>query len=276
MTRTSWSRSSDPAGLARLGGLATVVLATLLLCAAVAVPAAAVTVAEEDVTDEAAAGSKVTATVRLDALYQDPQLEQWTLAGETELVDVTWTVTLFDQTGAKVSQESYDGQEFSNASVAAADGTAEVEVRVTGTVPEVTEYRYDPPQRFTLMELDQTRTGGSSNEIGAWETHHYTDESRNARQAIDAAAAAIENAGGADTSEAEQTMGNAVSAFENGNFELATELGNEAESQASQARQSSRTMRLALYGVGALLVVGLAVGGFVYYRSQQDTYDKLG
>lgn len=35
-------------------------------------------------------------------------------------------------------------------------------------------------------------------------------------------------------------------------------------------------MQLALYAAGGLLVVGLLVGGVVWYRSQQDSYDKLG
>jgi hypothetical protein len=31
-----------------------------------------------------------------------------------------------------------------------------------------------------------------------------------------------------------------------------------------------------MYGVGGLVVVGAAVGGVLWYRSNQDSYDKLG
>ncbi|SEO26046.1 hypothetical protein SAMN04487948_101393 [Halogranum amylolyticum] len=122
-------------------------VACLVLLTTVAAPAAAVSVAESDVPDEAEVGSQVSATVTLDELYKDPQLEAWTLQGETELTDVTWTVTSYDQTGSKLDQQSADGQNAS-VDVAAADDVSEVRVKVTGTVPEVENYSYDPAQQF--------------------------------------------------------------------------------------------------------------------------------
>jgi hypothetical protein len=264
MTRTNWNRFSE------------VALIALLVVGAAAMPAAAISVGETDVQESAAVDSQVTATVQLTDLYKDPQLEAWTLAGETALRNVTWTVTYIDQTGAKVGQESFDGQEFDGASIAASDGTAEVEVRVRGTVPEVTEYSYDPPQSFLVMELEQTREGGSSTEIERLESQYYTSQSQSARTALDEAQAAIESAAGADTQEAERTFDNAVDAYESENFDLATELANEATERANSARQSQQTFQLALYAVGGLLIVGLLVGGFLYWRSQQETYDRLG
>ncbi|AKU08236.1 MULTISPECIES: hypothetical protein [Haloferax] len=264
MTKTNWSRFSKLA------------LALVVLLSALAGPVGAVSVASENVPNEAQVGSQVTATATLDELYRNPQLESWTLAGETDLEDVTWTVTYYDQTGAKVDQQSFDGQNFSGAQVAAGDGTSEVEISVTGTVPEVEAYSYDPAQTFTLISLDQTREGGSSNDIDTWTAHHYTEESAAARTELDSAQAAIQSASGANTQQAQQTFNNAVEAFNGEEFNLATNLANEAETSANQAQQSSQTTQLLIYAAGGLLVVALIAGGFLYWRSQQTTYDKLG
>lgn len=258
--KTNLSRSSS------------LVLACLVLLSAVAVPAAAVSVASSDVPKEAEVGTQVSGTVTLDELYRNPSLESWTLTGQTNLTDVTWTVTTYDQTGSKRNQRSFDGQNMA-ADVAADDGVSEVTVKVTGTVPEVTNFSYNPEQRFLLMSLTQTRDGGSNTAIKSWHTHHFTEESKPAREAIDSASAVVTDA---NSQQAEKTLRNAKSAYANANFELATELATQAGSEARSAQQSDQTMRFALYGVGGLLVVGLLAGGFLWFRSQQDTYDKLG
>jgi len=261
MTKTSWSRFSKLA------------LACLLVLSVASVPAAAVSVGDSDVTSDAEVGSQVTATATLTELYRNPTLESWTLAGSTELTDVTWTVTYYDQTGAKVDQESFDGQSFSGAEVATADGTSEVEVRITGTVPAVADYSYEPPQSFTVMALEQTREGGSSNDIDNWSATHYTQESREARDAIAEAETAVSEV---DSQQADRSLRNAVEAYNGEEFTLATDLANQAQEQAQKTRQSNQLVQYALYGVGALVVIGLAVGGFLYWRSQQQGHDKLG
>ncbi|ELZ77990.1 hypothetical protein C455_09913 [Haloferax larsenii JCM 13917] len=264
MTKTSWSRSSKLA------------LALVVLLSALVAPAGAVSVASDDVPSEAQADSKVTASVTLDELYKNPQLESWSLAGSTELEDVTWTVTYYDQTGAKVDQQSFDGQNFSGAQVVADDGTSEVEVKVTGTVPSVEEYSYDPAQTFTAVSLNQTREGGSSNHIQTWDVNHYTEDSAAARAKLDSAQATISSVSGANTKEAQQSFDNAVDAYNSGNFDLATTLAEEAETRANKAKQSSQTTQLLIYAAGGLVVVALLAGGFLYWKSQQQTYDKLG
>jgi cellobiose-specific phosphotransferase system component IIA len=126
--------------------------------------------------------------------------------------------------------------------------------------------------------LTQAREGGNANAIDAWEAHHFTSESDQARNAIDEAGAAIETArsSGAGVGEAENTFDQAVNAYESENFDLAAELATEAQSQAESAQQSRQTLTLALYAVGGLVVVALLVGGFLYWRSQQETHDPLG
>ena len=263
MTKTSWSRFSKLA------------VVCLLALAVASVPAAGVSVGDAEVTSDAEVGTQITATVTLAELYQNPSLEAWTLAGETELTDVTWTVEYYDQTGARVNQESYDGQSFDSAQIAAEDGTSEVQVRITGTVPEVTEYSYDPAQSFTVLDLTQAREGGSSNDIDIWTATHYTAESREARNAIDDAAAAVEDV---DSQEAQAQLQNAIEAYNGAGdeFQLATDLANQAQEQAEQTQQSNQLIQYALYGVGGLVVVALLVGGFLYWRSQQSGPDRLG
>ena len=264
MTTTSWNHSS------RL----TAALAVCLLVAAAVAPAAAVSVAETDAPDSAEVGKEVEVTITLSELYKDPSLEQWELGGETELENPTWTIVYYDQTGSKVDQESFGRQEFTSDSVTASDGVAEVKVKLTGVAPEVSEYSYDPRQTFTAATVNQIPPGGSVNEITTTDIHHYTAESQDAREALDSAATAMEDAG--NPAEAEETFGLAVSAYQSGNFDNAQKLADEAKTQAEQAQSTANRNRLLLMGAGALLVIGAAVGGFFYWRSQQDSTDRLG
>ncbi|AUV83175.1 hypothetical protein C2R22_17240 [Salinigranum rubrum] len=265
MTKTNWSRFSS-------------LLLALLVLLSVAAPVAALSVGNADVPEETAVGSQVEATFTLTELYQNPTLEQWQLRGETELRDVTWSLSYVDQTGATVGREEFDGQNFSSSQISASDGTAEVRIRVTGTAPPVESYSYDPEQTFVVASLTQAREGGNTNALDTWEAHHFTSGSDRARNALDDAQAAIDAAreNGANPGEAENTFNQAVNAYESENFDLATELANEAQSQAQSAQQSQQTFTLVLYAVAGLVVVALLVGGFLYWRSQQDSHDPLG
>jgi hypothetical protein len=266
MTRTNWNHSSR------------VVLAAVVVLLVAAVPAAAVSITGEDVPEEAQVGTQVSATVTLDELYRNPQSEAWQLSGATELTDVSWTVVFYDQTGSQVDLVEPTGQTFSGVDVAADTGTADVEVRITGTVPEIDTYSYDPAQEFTTMELTRGQSGGASNTIDTWQSHHYTERSRSARQAIDEAGTAIEDArsAGANPSDAQANYEDAVAAYDDGSFDVATSLANRAADQANQAQESSQTQRTIIYAVGGLVVLALIVGGVFYWRSQQGPEDPLG
>jgi len=246
-------------------------LATLLVLTAAVVPAAAVSTSSEGVPDEAQVGDEVSATFTLTELYSD--YESWTLHGETNLTDVTWTVRKLDQAGNQVSQTSYDGGEF-NESIDIEEDTAEVEVEVVGTAPEVRNFTYEPEEQFLLAGFELLRQGGTQQEISETRVHHFTEDSKEARQAIESAETAIEGADGA--SEAESTLSNAIEAYNNEEFGSATTFANNAEQQAQQAENTQNRNQLILYAVAALLVVALLVGVVLYWRSQQDSYDKLG
>jgi hypothetical protein len=253
--------------------------AVLLLLSTVATPAVAVSVGDEEIPERGEVGTKLSATVQLTDLYREPALESWTLAGTTDLTDVTWTVTFYDQGGNQLQQQSQDGQSLEQGGIALDAGVSEVVVRVTGTVPPVERYTYDPPHTFTVMSLAETRPGGSSTDIGAWGVHHHTDDSREAHLALDAAAAAIDSAraAGATPGLAEETLGFAVDAYEGENFALATTLATQAESQAASAERGAETTRLLLYG-GGLLVALVLLGAVVYWyqRRRRQPYDRLG
>jgi hypothetical protein len=255
----NWSRCSSVVAIAVL----LVLVATLA-----AGPALAVSPSDEGVPGEAQVGSEVTATFTFTDLYTD--YESWTLHGETNLTGVTWTVRTLDQAGNQVSQQSFDGGSF-DADVALEDDVAEVVVRVTGTAPEVDSFSYDPRQQFTLAAFDLVREGGTSRDIETWSVAHYTEASQAARDDIDAAETAVDDAGGAGGDDLDR----AIQAYEAGNFELASSLAADAESAAQGARQSRQTTQLLLYGGVGVLALAVVFGGFLYWRSRQGPSDPL-
>jgi hypothetical protein len=82
--------------------------------------------------------------------------------------------------------------------------------------------------------------------------------------------------GGAGSQQAREQLNRAIQAYESGEFGLARDLASDAESSARSAQQSSRTLRLALIGVGVVIVLALLVGGVLYLRSQSGPGDPLG
>ena len=262
MTTTSWNRSS------KIG------LALLVVIAAAVVPAVAVEVGDSTVPEQGQVGEQVEVTVTLTTLYQDPALEQWELRGSTELESPTWTVAYFDQTDSKIGQESFGGQTFENASVAASDDVAEVRVTLTGTIPEVSEYTYDPRPSFETITLSQVPPGGGENEIVSESTIHFTSESQSARQAIANAETAVADAG--EPSDASETLGQAIQAYERENFELATELAGDAQDEAEAVQNTQNRNQLLLLGGGVLLALALIGGGVWYFRQQRQGPDRLG
>ncbi|UPW01235.1 DUF4398 domain-containing protein [Halorussus gelatinilyticus] len=254
--------------------LLALLFATTLVVSAVG-PAAAMSASASGAPDKKQVGEDVTSTFTITKPFSE--YDTWTLNGTTELKDVTWTVQLYDQGGSKIGQKSYDGQSFDHA--LKKSDAYEVKVIVKGTVPEVTNFTYDPAQKLTLAELHQVREGGSSEPIAdPWTFRPYTQESQEARDAIASAQDAIDAAesSGASVSGAEDTLDNAVSAFDAENFDNAADFANEAEKKAESSQQSNQQTQMLLYGGAGLLALVVVVGGVLWYRSnQQDDYDKL-
>ncbi|WP_254840487.1 hypothetical protein [Natronomonas marina] len=243
-----------------------VLLAALLAASVLAGPVAAVDSGPMDAPEESEVGSEFDATYELTDLFTD--FERWTLVGETEIESVTWTVTQYDQAGNQVAQESYDGQEFSQ-EIDIESGVSRVEVRITGTTPAFETPNYDPPQRFSAASFTLNRQGGTQQDIASYETHHFTQESRSARQDIDEASEVV---GQSSNDGSQETLQRAISAYNAGNYDNANQLAEEAE---NEAQQSQRNRTLLLYG-GAAVVVGLLIGvGFYVYQSRKQGPSRL-
>lgn len=227
-------------------------------------PAAAVEDSTENLPEEAEVGGNVEATFELTQLFGE--FEQWTLEGETELQEATWTAKLYDQAGNQIDTQETNSL---SADVDIDDGVDHIEVRVVGTTPDIANYSYDPAQSFAAANLTQMASGGSQQAIAGYQIHHYTGESEEARNAIDGASEAVE-ASSSDSGQA--LLESAISAYENGNFQNAIDSAQEAEEEASQ----NRLLRTAAMAVGGLLVLLLIVGGgYRFYRSRKQDPSRL-
>ncbi|MDS0221938.1 hypothetical protein NDI54_11320 [Haloarcula sp. S1AR25-5A] len=246
-----------------------------LLCVvallATAGTASAFSVSAEGVPSETAVDEEVSVTYTIDDPFTDAPNE-WTLAGSTELQNVSWTVTVL-RAGDQVNQETYGDQSFEQGLDIDNNGD-QVRIELVGTTQAVSNYTYEPPESYQVASLSRI-SGNNEDEFRNDTAHHYTEESQAARQAIDDAQAAIDEAGG--NAEAEDLVSSAVSSYENGNFQNAQDLAGQAESQAQQAQQSAQTQRTLLMVGGGLVVLLLLVGGGYYAYTQMggDDYSKL-
>ncbi|MFW6018909.1 MAG: hypothetical protein ACOCPX_08805 [Halapricum sp.] len=249
---------------------ATAVLVTLLIAAAAVVgTAAAVTTSDTASPEQAQVGEEVTVELTLTELYDEDS--DWTLRGTTQLENVSgWQVTQTYPNGTAV-EENYESQSEFELEISEGDNFESITVSITGDAPAVEEFSYDPPQSFDGAELTKV-IGDSESVIETAQIHHYTSESRDAREAIEDAETAVEDS---DSDEAESRLQRAIDAYNAGNLDNAIGSAEDAENTASEASQSQDTMQLLLYGVGALVVLALIGGGVYYYRNQQDDYDKL-
>jgi hypothetical protein len=250
----------------RRKALAPVLAAALLAAAVLATPVAAVDSTTIDEPGDAEAGTDFEATYELTDLFSD--FEQWTLAGETEVTSVTWTVTQYDQAGNQVVQDSYDGQEFTQ-SVDIESGVSRIEVRVRGTTPTFETPRYEPPQRFVAADLTLQRQGGTEQDIATYEVHHYTQESRSTREDIEAAETTVDRSG---DEQSRDTLQSAISAYEAGNYDNANRLADRAD---NEAQRNARTRTTLLYGGAAVLILVVLGAGWYVYQSRKQGPSRL-
>jgi hypothetical protein len=246
-----------------------------LLCVvallATAGTASAFSVSADGVPSEAAVDEEVSVTYTIDDPFTDAPNE-WTLAGSTELQSVSWTVTVL-RAGDQVNQETYGDQSFEQDLEIDNNGD-QVRIELVGTTPAVSNYTYDPAQSYQVASLSRI-SGSNEDEFRNDTAHHYTEDSQAARQAIDDAQAAIDEAGGNE--EAEELVNSAISSYENENFQNAQDLAGQAQSQAQQAQQSAQTQRTLLMAGAGLVVLLLLIGGgyYAYTQMGDDDYSKL-
>ncbi len=255
----NWNRCSE---------LLVSALALLLVASLIAVPVAAISASADGVPDRQQVGEERRATFTLTDLYEDGS-QEFTLRGETELEAANWRVR-FVQLNGDTTSETFSGSSFET-TVSAADNVERVEVRVTGEAPEVENFTYDPAQNFEFARLAKV-VGDNVNTVDSWDVVHYTSESAEARETIDAAAGAVEDA---NSQQAEEQLNRAIRAYGSGDFELATDLASDAEATAQQSQQSSQTTQLLIFGAIGVVALALVVGGALYLRGRSGPSDPL-
>ncbi len=224
---------------------------------------------EGDVPESAMQGDEVTATFTLNQTALYDRYNEWTLRGETELTNVTWTVVGESVDGNINVDETYpkqgnDGTSFEH-SIDSEQAVAQIEVTVRGTVPVVTEFNYSPAQTLMIADFTQVR-GSNTRPLGTFTTRPYTNESDVARNTIERAQEAVNGSNNAD---ARDTLGDAISFYNGGQFDEAIDAAERAENTAKQSRQQSQFVQTALYAIVALVGIGGIAGGVWWYRKNQ-------
>lgn len=261
----SWTRCSK---LALGVGLALVLVAGTL--GATAVPF------ESDVPESAQVGEEV---VVEEIVMTDPfavnDSDPWTMRVSTALEEPRLGVRTLDG-GDNVIQE-IDQTEDTAVLTLNETSISEVVFEVRGGVPEIGDnglgaYSYEnrESENVTVLEVEELFENQSRTvDNGTFELHRFTPDSQNARDAIDSASEAAEDA---DSDEARDRIDEAVTFYENGEFSNAISAANDAEDIADSGGGTRGTLIL-VGGVVALLV---AIGGVAYYlRSRQDSANKL-
>ena len=216
---------------------------------------------------QAEIGSDVTVETVVTELYitDTGSIDVWTLRGESLLERVTWTVTEINAADRPIegSKKVYAGKVFEQG-VSLDDSIVKIKVEVSGTIPEVSTWQYEPEYKVLVMELSQVRLGGTSEVIGAIEVSPYNLESKAAVEIIDKANVVVKEV---DDEEAKQTIENAISAYNAGNFDNAKNLAMQAEDSALATEDDRERKGLIMRIVGFVIAVTLIGGTIVWYQS---------
>ncbi|WP_340097788.1 hypothetical protein [Salinibaculum salinum] len=255
----SWTHSSRAVALGVLLAISLMAVGT----------AAAITT-----TGDAPEPANVNDSVTMNATIEDPfenQPDQWTLRGTTELENASWTIEVYEQ-GQLVSQ-SGSQESIEQALDRSGDTTPDrIEISVSGSVPPLEEFDYQDRsvENYSVMSLSNADTG---DEFESWSAHRYTDGSNEARSEIDDAQAAIDEVDD-PSDDLQNELDQAISAYNNGNFENAISLAQDAQATAEEEQQEQESgLPLPLIAGGAVVLL-LIIGGALYYRQsqQQDNY----
>ena len=262
----SWTHSSE---LVAVGVLLAVVLAAVGTGAALSFD-------DESVPAEAEAGAEESYTVTMTEPFTAENTDlpaEWTLQATTEFEDADITITSQDVADDTVDTTSVENN-ATTLTIRQDDGINRVVIEVSGTVPEIAEYNYDDRsvENFTALELARIDGG---NEItiadgeAQWNVHRFTEDSREARQAIDNASDAV---GDSEDSDAQDRLDEAISFYNNGEFDNAITAAEDAEDTASS---DSNLSQILLIVGGVIVVVALLGGGVYLWQSRQQDTSKL-
>ena len=221
--------------------------------------------------------AEVGTDVETDVTMTEPYdvAEQWTMRVSTELAEPRLMVTTLD--GANNPVKTVDLTESSVVLELGNSSVSEVVIEVRGDVPAIGDdgvgaYSYENRARenVSVLQVEETFSGQSRTvDNGTFELHRFTPNSQEARQAIDNASAAAEDA---DSSDARERVDEAITFYNNGEFGEAISAASDAESTANSEGETRRLLIL----VGGVLALLVAVGGVAYYlRSRQEPANKL-
>jgi hypothetical protein len=225
-----------------------------------------------DPPDSAQVGTEVDTEITMTEPYA--VAEEWTMRVSTELQEARLTVTTLDGAGDPV--DTIDRTQNSLVLRLNDSSISEVRFEIRGDVPEIGgdgpgEYNYEnrAQENITVLQIQETFSGQVRTvENGTFELHRFTPNSQDARQAIDSAMTAAEEA---DSDNARNRIDEAITFYNNAEFGEAVDAANEAEETADSG--GSRTT---LILVGAVIAVLVVVGGVAYYlRSRQEPANKL-
>ena len=261
----NWTRSSR---------LAAGLLALALVVAAGAFGVAAVEF-EGDTPESAEVGTEVhieelTMTEPFDV--DDP----WEMEVTTELDDPRLVVTARDGAGNTIMEEDVTNDTVVM-TLDSQDGVSDVVFEVRGDVPDIGgsgpgEYSYEDRSAENITAIQVVERFEDQNRVvenGTFAIHRFTEDSQAARQAIDEASAAAEDA---DSDDARDRVDEAITFYDNGEFDSAIDAANDAQDIAESEGETRRTLLI----IGGVLAVLIAVGGIAYFwRSRQEPANKL-
>lgn len=201
--------------------------------------------------------------------------DDWMMQVSTELESPRLQVTAVDGAGNPV----FESDVTENRVLLELNDTSISEVRFVarGDVPEIGgdgpgsyDYENRAAENITVLAVNEVFDGQVRPvENGTFELHRFTPDSREARQAIDNASAAAEEA---DSDSARERIDEAITFYNSAEFADAIAAANDAEDTANSENESRNTVLL----VGGLLAVLVVVGGVAYYlRSRQAPENKL-
>jgi len=253
----NWTHSSNGIGLAVLLAIAVVVVGT----------AGAVTVAGS-APEPTETGEDVSMQVTVEEPFEN-QADTWTLEGSTELAGASWSVEAVDVSGEVVERQDTSGDSFT-IELDSDDGVNEVTIELQGEVPELNTFNYRDQEMENYVAMDLlVAESGASLEGMPLSAHRYTEESLEARQAIDEAREAIGESG-SDSQESQ--LDTAVTLYNSEEFESAIEEANSVRESAESAEQ---TRSFLFIGAGVVVLVLVLGGGFYLYKQRQQDTSKL-
>jgi len=252
--------NSIPSSETALGVLLAVALVTVAAGTAVALTV------DGGPPEPAQTGSTVSMTATIQQPFSGDAPSNYTLQGETELENASFTVIALNQQNETVNRVDSDGPTF-ELPLTLDNGAVRVEVEINdGEVPELDSFNYRDKsvENYTALRLERA-SNGATTDIVTYQSHRFTEASLEAREAIDNASALIDSD---SSSEAREKLNQSISAYDAENFENAVSLAREAQDAAG----GSGGLPVALIG-GAIVALLVIVGAALYVRrSGGDDY----